>query len=58
MTYLPLTTRFHTEPCIPCNGRGAIGRGTDWHPCQTCDGVGKIEHITVERTNESNQDKV
>ena len=57
MRYLNLTTRFHIESCIPCNGRGAIGHGTDWLTCETCDGVGKIEHITVEKSNESNQDK-
>lgn len=57
MTYLQLTTRFHTEECNECNGKGAIGHIRGYNTCNVCSGVGKIEHITVERINESNQNK-
>lgn len=46
-----LTTRFHIESCIECEGEGGRVHPTQagWQHCTVCGGTGQIEMIQVER---------
>lgn len=51
MTYLNLTTRYHTDVCKNCDSYGFFDLKEMIVVCPVCSGTGQIQQIIVEKEN-------